>query len=335
MGRTTMVPLHRLLSGIVLLLWVVSSLPAQELPCSQRTILATVIDREGNPVRGLSAADFRGEFRGHAVQIISATLDTRPRRMVIVLDASGSMIAPKAKWDAVQVLASDALRFAPSGSSMALLIFSSTVLDKTGLESGPGPLARRLALLAEEINRPRKGFGKTALWDAIQAGLAHLDPPQQGDVIYAITDGGDNASKAKPGEVQEALLRAGVRLFAFLMMEPLPLQRTPEEANRPRKLEEVAEATGGDLFALLAGGSLLDRRASRAGGKWASTLLAVKRLYEEMWRFYRIDIRLPSGVDKPRDWKLQVTEENGRARRDLKVHYTRRLLPCSPVGTPQ
>jgi len=311
------------------------ALLAQQTTCLERTIIATVVDREGNPVRGLTAANFRGEFRGHPVQILSANLDTRPRRMVIALDASGSMTTPKGEWDTIRALAGDAIRFAPSGSSVALLVFSTTVLDKTGLQSGPGPLARRLALLAEEINRPRKGFGKTALWDAIQAGLADLDPAQQGDVIYAITDGGDNASKAEPAEVQKALLRAGVRLFVFLLMEPLPPQRTPEEASGLGELAEVVEATGGDLFALLARGSLLDRRASRARGRWASILLTATRMYEEMWWFYRIEIRLPSGVDKPRDWKLQVTDENGGARHDLKVHYARRLLPCSPVGTPR
>jgi len=322
--------------AILLLCLGTEALLAQQTPCPERTIIATVVDREGNPLRGLTAANFRGEFRRHPVQIVSADLDTRPRRMVIVLDASGSMTKPVANWDAVQALAEDALRFAPSGSSMALVVFSTTVMHKTGLESGPGQLARRLALHAQEINRPRKGFGKTALWDAIQAGLADLDPPQQGDIIYAITDGGDNASKARPTEVQRALLRAGVRLFAFLMMEPLfTRQRTPEEAYGPGELAEIVEATGGDLFALLAGRTLLDTRDSRARGRWASILAAATRMYEEMWWFYRIEIRLPSGVDKPRDWKLEVTDEKGRARRDLKVHYTRRLLPCSAVATPQ
>ena len=328
MGRTTMVPLRRLLSGILVLLWAVSSLPAQEPPCSQRTVLATVIDREGNPIRGLTAADFRGEFRGHTVQIISATLDTRPRRIVVLVDASGSMTEadPRGKWDAAKMIALDFL--ASTKCSVSLLTFSTTVLEKVGFASDAASLAEKSAAIERAAKRPVKGYRKTALYDAVKVALADLGPQSQGDVIYAITDGGDNASRTRFAEVEEALLASEVRFFAFLILSrkfPVP----PEEDEGPRDLLSLTQRTGGRLV------SLYPDTALPTGQYWhnekgrKAILEEAFHLYQQMGEYYRMEIRLPLVVDKPRNWRLDVVDATGKVRRDVEVLYPRRLMPCS------
>jgi len=332
-----MVPLHRLLSGILLVLWAVSALPAQEVPCSTRTVLATVIDREGNPVRGLTAADFRGEFRGHAVQIVSATFDTHPRRIVILLDASRSMTEEKQKWNAAKVIAQDLLRAAPPGMSVGLIVFAGNVVNSVGFAQGRFGVAQALSALGQGVEVAPKGQRRTALYDAISAGIDLLHPPHSHDVIYAVTDGGENASKVKLARVKERLLSAQVHLFAFAVAYPLvgPFagQLDPEE------LHELVNVTGGNMFTLRP--RPLDLPFTEA--YWRSDTEAYWRSDEvrnaipiknrqlclQMGEYYRMEIRLPLVVDKPRNWKLDVVDTSGRVRRDVEVLYPRRLMPCS------
>jgi hypothetical protein len=61
-----------------------------------------------------------------------------------------------------------------------------------------------------------KLLAKTALFDSILEALKLLQPFQCGDVLYAITDGGDNASQASPAHTKATLLESGVRLLAFV-----------------------------------------------------------------------------------------------------------------------
>src|SRR5712691_3586612 len=58
----------------------------------RRVVAVSVIDRDGNPVSDLTAANFRGKVRGQDVTILSAWFDTTsPRRIAVVVDASRSM----------------------------------------------------------------------------------------------------------------------------------------------------------------------------------------------------------------------------------------------------
>ena len=324
-----MVPLHRLLSGILLLLWVVSGLRAQEPPCSQRTVLATVIDREGNPVRGLTAANFRGEFRGHAVQIVSATFDTHPRRIVILLDASRSMTEEKQKWNAEKVIAQDLLRAASPGMSVALIVFASNVVNSVDFAQGRFGVAQALSALGQGVEVAPKGHRRTALYDAISAGIDLLHPPQSHDIIYAVTDGGDNVSKVSFARVKERLLSAQVHLFAFAVAYPLvgPLAGQPGL----EELRELVNVTGGNMFTLRPGPLDLPFTETywRSDEVRNAILTNNRQLCQQMGEYYRLEIRLPLVVDKPRNWKLEVLDASGKVRRDVEVLYPRRLIPCS------
>ena len=322
-----MVPVHRLVLGILLVLWAVSALPAQEVPCSTRTVLATVIDREGNPLRGLTAANFRGEFRGHPVQMLSANLDTRPPRIVILLDASQSMTVEKQKWNAAKVAAQDLLRVAPPGISVALIVFASKVVNSVGFAQGRLGVARALSPLGQGVEVAPKGQGKTALCDAISAGIDLLDPPQSGDVIYAVTDGGENASKVKLARVKQRLLSAQVHLFAFVMTDP-PIVSGAEQPD-PAGLHEMVNVTGGNMFTLGPPQLPFTEDYWRSQEVHDAIVLKTRQLSQQMSEYYRLEIRLPLVVDKPRDWKLEVVDASGKVRRDVEVLYPRRLMPCS------
>jgi hypothetical protein len=85
------------LIGLLIVISLNLNLAAQDNGCTSRTVPVGVVDREWNLVRGLSAANFRANLHGQEVKILSAAIDTSPRHIVLLLDASGSMMEPDQK----------------------------------------------------------------------------------------------------------------------------------------------------------------------------------------------------------------------------------------------
>lgn len=307
----------------------VTNLPGQDSGCTTRTVPVSVVDREWNLVRGLTASNFRGKLHGHDVGIVSASLDTSPRHIVLLLDASGSMM--QERWEAAKSLAGDLIRFVPPSASIAQMGFSLSVLGSATFDQDRLTLLKRLEDLVRvceqaQVNR------STALYDAISSALSSFGPLNFGDVIYAVTDGGDNASQTEPNKTKEDLLVAGIRLFAVV---PVPHHavrgRVPADSGFDR-LHSMVEATGGNVLAFPHHGAWRPYSAIKARTGADAVDLALRRLCEEMGEFYRVELRLPETVDKPTKWKLEVIEANGRPGRRVEVHYPEQLMPCAKAG---
>jgi VWFA-related protein len=85
--------------------------------------------------------------------------------------------------------------------------------------------------------------GQTALFDAIDKALLHLDGgTQPRKVLIVVSDGGDNASRATFDEVLDHALRRDVVIYTIGLEDPVE-----REAN-PRILRELAAVTGGEAF---------------------------------------------------------------------------------------
>jgi VWA domain-containing protein len=305
---------------LLLVTFLAVGLVGQEPPCSTRTLLVNVLDQKGMPIQGVHADNFRGKYRGHPVDILSVTPEALPRRIVLLLDASGSM-QTGGQWDAEQILATDIVRQALPGSAFALMVFAREIRDKVGFAQGPAALANKLDSLAAEPPVIPVGHRATALYDTIVAALAELDPPRQGDVIYVISDGMDNRSASKPSTVERRLLASGVRLFVSLFV-PTGVRVRPQPGdNGPDVLRDTVKRSGG-MFSFFAGDFRVGRLSKR---ELATTLLAARLMYPVMERPYRVEIKIPPGVDKPRDWNLEVME--GGKKRRVQVLYPR-LAPC-------
>jgi hypothetical protein len=311
----------------LLLLSVPRALPAQDDPCSTRTVFASVVDKGGLPVSGLTAANFRAKIRGQPVEILSAVRDLSPRRIVLVLDVSGS-VASGHRREVVGTLAEDLFRYAPVRSSLAMVIFASTVIDSSSFADGPVAMARKLSALRNTDDAAPKGFRKTALYDAILRGLAELVPRQAGDVIFAITDGGDNASAAKWRDVEEALASAKVRLFATVLTS-VGRFVMPEDDEGSIRLRKMVKTTGGDALFLRARGLISDEYYWRDDSEREAVRLFARRLFQEMGECYTLEVRVPLGLERPRAWKLGVVDADGKPQRDLEVHYPQKLMPCN------
>jgi hypothetical protein len=306
------------------------NLPGQDSGCARRSVAVSVVDREWNLVQGLSAANFRAKLRGHEVEILSASVDTSPRRIVLLLDASGSMI--EEQWEAAESISKDLIWFAPARASIAQMAFSETVLDTVGFDQDQPALLRHLAELVKVCEQPRKAR-RTALYDAIVSARSTLGASEFGDVIFAVTDGGDNRSRTEPKGVERDLLQAGVRLFSALIGHGRGTRATtPWEIEGATRLLAMVEATGGDLLAFPYSAESEPYRYITAKTKAEAVTVALRRLFEEAGTPYRLELRLPVTLDKPTKWNLDVIEANGKPGRRVEVRYPQQLMPCTQGG---
>jgi len=101
----------------------------------------------------------------------------------------------------------------------------------------------------EEIKRALErttARGQTALFDAIAAALKVLETGQrQKKALIVVSDGGDNASRARFEDVLATALRMDAVIYSISITD----QYDRGEAN-PRVLRKLASATGGEAFFL-------------------------------------------------------------------------------------
>jgi len=305
-------------------------LPAQDSACTQRTIAVGVVDRQWNLVPNLSAANFRGKLHGREVQTLSAAVDTNPRRIVLLLDVSGSMTD---KWRTEKSISEYLIKFSPTRASIAQMTFGERIIDAAGFEQDRPELLRLQALLFKACEQGHHG-GRTALYDAIARARSSLGNPNVGDAIFALTDAGDNHSHIDEKKLEANLLSAGIRLFVTIIrMDKLPERaRTPEGLYGPGQLRDLVEATGGMALTVSQMGISPPLSHFHAKSGAEAVDLALQRLFGQMGEFYRLDVRLPETVENPTKWKLEVTDAGGKPMRNVEVQYPQELIPCAQAS---
>jgi hypothetical protein len=289
-----------------------ASFMAEEDPCLDRTVAVNVQAEDQRSVTGLTASNFRGKIHGKPVQIVSVSYDTAPRRIVILLDASGSMAD---KWALELNLVYRVVSSAPNQTAFALLTFSNQVEDKYDFTQNPAVVEQELIKL-----KRKTPHGKTALLDSLLAAVNLLRPANRGDAIFLVSDGGESASKSSERVVKDAILQSASRVFTFLMLDSiLSRGRTLEEVDGPALVGILAQTTGGDLFTFY---------TDRGGTDPKRIPPAVRAMAQEISEFYSLQIKLPETLNKPRDWKLEVVDPESKKLPDLRVIYPHMLAAC-------
>src|SRR5271155_1085914 len=106
-----------------------ASLSAQSDPCLRRTVAVNVFDNQERMISSLSQDDFQASLHHERVKVLSVTPGASPR-VVIVVDASGSMTGDRVNWDSSLESAYQLARTLNSRVPMGLIAFS-TQVDKT------------------------------------------------------------------------------------------------------------------------------------------------------------------------------------------------------------
>lgn len=211
-----------------------------------------------------------------------------------------------------RVLAGNLLVAGPATARVALVLFSDHIIDTIGFDQLTSEIVERLAKM-------ENGKGRTAILDSLTYSIKLLQPAEVGDVIYIISDGGENASKAHRSEVENKLLAQGIRLFAFIVQPKAPFA-TPEEAAEPSLLSELAQSSGGAVIDEGSATSLDDRSK-------LSTIL--HRGYDQMAHFYDLQLSIPDRWAKKQRLRLEIVDQDGKKRKDVSVTFPQYLLPCT------
>ena len=198
----------------------------------------TVTDKQGQPISGLTEADFEIVERGRPQRIkYFATGDAAlapPLRLGFLLDTSGSM---NADMKDVRTAAIKFLNRNEHAQDVTLVDFDTEVrVARYGADDYPR--------LIERI-RARKPDGFTALYDALGVyldGASRLDGQK---ILVAYTDGGDTRSAINAGEVADLLKASDVTMYMIGYLE----NQTSTTRNAARmEMMRFAALTGGQAF---------------------------------------------------------------------------------------
>jgi hypothetical protein len=295
---------------------------AQGDPCLHRVLPVNVVDDKGLIIRDLTASDFKASFHGKPVKIVSVKPNRAAPRVMIVLDASGSMMESNTNWAYNLKTARSLLQGMPPSTLMGLAVFSTKVETHIPPTQDPSKVIAELDRLGLGKRAFPKDIRKTALWDALNVVASDFDPPQTGDSIYALTDADDNSSVIHFGALKQTLLDRGIRVFAsnLRMEQDGP---TPEDTLGRMSMQDLVDSTGGSAVT-----AEYDAMAPSSGkiptGPRQAAELVVGQM-RQVLVYYEVEVELPGRWDKAKDWKLETAHLKERY---VRVVYPRTLAPC-------
>jgi Ca-activated chloride channel family protein len=197
---------------------------------------ATVRDRKGGFASDLRKEDFRVFENGVLQKIGVFQHEDVPVAVGLIVDNSGSM---RRKQKDVAAAAMAFVKSSNPKDEMFIVNFNERVsygLPNTKLFSAK-PADLESALNGVPAN------GRTALYDALDTGFAHLKQANlDKKVLIAISDGGDNASHTTLAQVLATAGRSNAIVYTIGLFDEYDKDRNPGV------LSKIARATGGEMF---------------------------------------------------------------------------------------
>jgi Ca-activated chloride channel homolog len=204
---------------------------------SELVVLPVVVTHSnGSYVSDLTAERFTVYDNGRPQAVSLFSTEDTPVSVAVVIDASGSM---RGRIGQVAAATTDFARASNPDDELFIIEFNDRIRDavRGGSVMASDPQALEAALLT------LKPEGQTALYDALVAGLDRLERARHPrKVILLMSDGGDNASRARLDDVLAKARRSNVTIYAIGLYE----QGAPD--TNPEVLQKLAETTGGDRY---------------------------------------------------------------------------------------
>jgi Ca-activated chloride channel homolog len=190
---------------------------------------ALVTDR-GQPVRGLTAADFEILDNGVPQQVDLVSFEQIPLNVILALDMSDSVAGER--LDHLRSAGRAALSLLEKGDQAALVTFSHVVMLGA-------PLTASAADVRAALDRAA-GSGQTSLVDGAFAGLMIGESDAGRALMIVFSDGLDTASFLTADAVLDSAKRSDVVVYGVSV----------QSAVKPEFLRDLTSYTGGRLFEL-------------------------------------------------------------------------------------
>ena len=268
----------------------------------------TVTDLKGNPVRGLTAKDFKVFEDGIERPIdffepVKKEVGSRPLSIVFALDVSGSVTREELVRlrDAIQTFVA---RLADYDSYFAVMTFGMEVKTLQSFTNRPDKLEKTF----EKLLREQDGLS-THAYDAVDDAIRLLKKKSPSSIkqklpkraVILITDGFPVGDIVSPKTVIERANEAETTVYSVLLPSFSRLQRDKKPLLTPLEASGLLEKTGGKaLFATDKSFEPLFK--SLAEEITASYVLAFypKTQKRKVGKFRRIRIEVT-----PRDWQIK------------------------------
>ncbi len=196
---------------------------------------ATTENHKGVSVSGLDKDNFQVFEDGVPQRIEHFSHADIPVTVGLVVDGSGSM---RPKRNDVIAAAKAFVQSSNSGDEMYVVNFNEHV--SFGLPEGI--FTNKITPMQLAIERSPVS-GKTALYDAISAGLDRLKlGTLNKKVLIVISDGGDNASTHTLKEIMAQAVESNAVIYTIGLFDDSDMDRNPGV------LKQLARATGGEFF---------------------------------------------------------------------------------------
>ncbi len=198
----------------------------------------TVRDRKGQLMPGLRREDFHVFEDGRPQAIRVFQHEDMPVGVGLLVDHSSSM---GRKRKNVVAAAQAFVRSSNPRDEMFIVNFNERV--SFGL-----PPVKLFSADVSELEKALDSvpaYGRTALYDAVEAGLAHLKKASRDKkVLIVISDGGDNASHHKLAQVLRDAERSDAIIYTVGLFDE------HDADQNPGVLRKIARITGGEAFVL-------------------------------------------------------------------------------------
>lgn len=297
--------------------------------CLKRAVVVNVRDGDGRFVTGLPPASFRSSLQRQPVKFLASKQEAGQYRIVLLLDVSASISQSSSTWSLLQRVAGDFLSSPPRNAQVATAFFASKIDPVFDFSHSSAQMLEALGATQDARGVVAKGERQTALFDSIRDAMHVFGDLGPGDVIFAITDGHDNASKTSQGDVKKELEARSVRFFAFYLTQfNMPIKDGVPGAV---VLRDVALASGGAVLDIPDQNETTILYDSSPKGREAMRV-QLSYLYDMMSRYYRLEMQLPSALARATNWNLDIVDERGKTRKDVELFYPRQLASCAMLS---
>lgn len=265
-----------------------------------------VRDPQGGFVSGLRQQDFQVFENGRRQAIRLFQHEDVPVTVGLLVDNSGSMARRR------RDVAAAALEFVHASNPQdAMFVINFNEKSDFGL-----PDTELFSANPAELEAALNGvtaYGRTALYDAIETGIAHVKRSSKDKkVLILISDGGDTCSHHKRNDVLEDAARSNVIIYAIGLLDE------QDGDQDPHFLEHLARVTGGQTF-------LPDETGQTVG--------ICRRIAEDIRRQYTIGYVPANSTLDNKYRRIKVTAHDAQGRR-LRVRVRAGYIAAPPSATP-
>jgi Ca-activated chloride channel homolog len=195
----------------------------------------TVTDNRSRHISGLKASDFRVYEEGRVQDVKLFRADDIPASVGLIIDNSGSMLN---RLLDVTKAALDFVNASNPEDEVFVVNFNENVYF--GLPQSM-PFTNNVDRLRAALTTAPAG--RTALYDALAAGIEHLNTgTRDRKALVVLSDGGDNASRHKLDDVLQIAQRSSATIYAIGIYDQTNADRNPSV------LRKIAELSGGRAY---------------------------------------------------------------------------------------